>query len=350
MEYYGNTYCISARELVDSGVMSIPNYKQLAYRGQLQVVRQGKGLGNCALVAVESLPDTYRQKVRALFPDEAKTRLAQWVCSNFETDQAAVCFFHSKEQTGIDLPREKAAEYVINASVLNTCIKLYERASEYRKLMGEKYSWEMMAATIEVLREQFGHTLPGSTLRFRKKVAEYKRNGYACLISGKFGNQSARKVDYKTERLILSIAVLPNTPFNTSVHDLYIQFVFGDLDVWDPQTGELFNPEDFTDRKGNPKELSETTVSNYLNKPKNRVLIEHRLNTWTTFMHEQMPHMHRHAPEFSFSKISFDDRDLPRKLRDTKARPKAYYAYDVASQCVVSIAYNPRKNVDLVID
>ena len=67
-------------------------------------------------------------------------------------------------------------------------------------------------------------------------------------------------------------------------------------------------------------------------------------------MHEVMPHVHRHAPEFSFSKISFDDRDLPRKLADTKSRPKAYYAYDVASQCVVGYAYNRNKNTDLVID
>ncbi|MEI3469564.1 MAG: hypothetical protein V8Q76_13180 [Bacteroides intestinalis] len=80
---------------------------------------------------------------------------------------------------------------------------MYERASTSQKLMGGKYNWEMMAAAIESLRDQFGHTLPASTLRFRKKVAEYKREGYACLISGKFGNQSARKVDHKTERLVL---------------------------------------------------------------------------------------------------------------------------------------------------
>ena len=67
-------------------------------------------------------------------------------------------------------------------------------------------------------------------------------------------------------------------------------------------------------------------------------------------MHSQRPHVHRHAPEFSFSKISFDDRDLPRKLKDTKVRPKAYYAYDVASQCVVGFAYNRNKNIDLVVD
>lgn len=350
MEYYGNTLCVSARELVDGGIMTVPNYKAMAARGRFEVVRPGKGLGNYALVAVDSLPYEYKSKVLELYPDGDKTRLAGWVRQNYEVDQAAVAFYHDRGQTGIDLPEDKVKEYVTNASVLNTCIKLYDRAATAQKLMGGKYNWDQMAATIESLREQFGHTLPASTLRFRKKVAEYKRDGYGCLISGKFGNQSARKVDHKTERLMLGIAVLPNKPWNTSVLEMYNMFVCGELDVYDPETGELFSPDDFTDKTGEPKALSETTINNYLNKPKNRVLIDHALNSWTTFMHEQMPHVHRHAPEFSFSKVSFDDRDLPRKLKDTKARPKAYYAYDVASQCVVGFAYNRNKNTDLVVD
>ena len=351
MEYYGNRLCISARELVDGGVMTQSNYKQMANRGRFDVVRRGGGsCNNYALVAVDSLPESYREKVEELFPGGDKVRLAGWVRSNYEVDPMANAFFYSKEQVGFELPPEKIREYVTNASVLNCCIRLYERASTSQKLMGGKYNWEMMAAAIESLRDQFGHTLPASTLRFRKKVAEYKREGYACLISGKFGNQSARKVDHKTERLILGIAILPNKPYNSSVWEMYNSFVCGELEVYDPETGELFNPDDFTDKNGEPLVLSEATISNYLNKPKNRVLIEHALMSFTTFMHEQMPHVHRHAPEFSFSKISFDDRDLPRKLKDTKIRPKVYYAYDVTSQCVVGYAYNRNKNVDLVVD
>ena len=123
-----------------------------------------------------------------------------------------------------------------------------------------------------------------------------------------------------------------------------------ELDVYDPTTVELFHPDDFCDKSGEPQVLRESTVVHYLNKPKNRLLVEHALSSYNTFYHEQAPHMHRHAPEFSFSKISFDDRDLPRKLKDTKIRPKAYYAYDVASQAVVGFAYNRNKNVDLVVD
>lgn len=351
MEYYGNRLCISMRDLVDGGIMSEPNYKQLAARGRFDVVRRGGGSAGCyALVAVDSLPQRYKDKVNEVYPGGAQARLEGWIKSNYEVDQRAAAFFFSKEKCGVALPPDKAKEYITNASVLNTCIRLYERAATAQRLFGGKYDWGMMAATIEILRKHFGHTLPASTLRFRKKVNDYKANGYPCLISGKFGNQCARKVDYKTERLILGIAILPNKPWNTNVLELYNSFVTGELDVYDPETGEMFNPDDFTDKDGEPKVLSEATITNYLNKPKNRILIDKATMSYTTFMHETMPHMHRHRPEFSLSKVSFDDRDLPRKLKDTRIRPKAYYAYDVASDCCIGFAYNRAKSVDLVVD
>jgi hypothetical protein len=350
MEYYGNTLCISARELVDGGIMTASNYKQLSARKRINVVRSGKGQGRYALVAVDSIPTIYRKMVDELYPVGDTVRLEGWITSNYETDQAAVAFFNDRAKTGLDLTQEKVKEYVVNASVLNTCIKLYNRASASKKLMGEKYAWEKMATTIKTLKEKFGHTLPASTMRFRKKVAEYKKFGYACLISGKFGNQSARKVDHKTERLILGLAVLPNKPFNTSVLELYNSFVCGEIEVYDPETGELFNPDDFTDKSGEPKVLSESTITNYLNRPKNKVLIEHELMSYTTFMHEQMPHMHRHAGEFSLSQITMDDVDLTRKLKDTKQRVHAYYAYDVVSQCVIGASYARKKDEILVLD
>lgn len=350
MEYYGNTLCISARELVDGGIMTASNYKQLSARKRINVVRSGKGQGRYALVAVDSIPTIYRKMVDELYPGGDTVRLEGWITSNYETDQAAVAFFNDRAKTGLDLTQEKVKEYVVNASVLNTCIKLYNHASASKKLMGEKYDWEKMATTIKTLKDKFGHTLPASTMRFRKKVAEYKKFGYACLISGKFGNQSARKVDHKTERLILGLAVLPNKPFNTSVLELYNSFVCGEIEVYDPETGELFNPDDFTDKSGEPKVLSESTITNYLNRPKNKVLIEHELMSYTTFMHEQMPHMHRHAGEFSLSQITMDDVDLTRKLKDTKQRVHAYYAYDVVSQCVIGASYARKKDEILVLD
>lgn len=328
MEYYGKTLCVSARELVDGGIMTVPNYKQLAARNRIDVVRRGSR-GGCALVSVSSLPTVYREKVEAKYGSGGEVLLRGWVMSNYELDQQAVAFFtdwaaqhHSDKATA-----EVAMKYAVNASVLNTCIRLFENAKMRKQLMGETYNWDQMTGVIETLRQELGHDLPSSTLRFRKKVNEYKAKGYGCLISSKFGNQNKRKVDWKTERLLLGIAILPNKPFNTSVHEMYNSFVTGELDVYDPETGEALNPDDYVDKKGDPLELSESTIANYLNKPQNKVLIEHALSGWTTFMHEQMPHMHRHGGEWSLSQITMDDVDLTRKLKDTKLRVHAYYAY-----------------------
>ena len=341
MEYYGNKLCISYPEFVDSGIVSVANYKQLAARGRIDVVRHGGGArGCCALIAIDSLPSKYKAAVEKKYPGGDEVRIKTWVLSNYEMDQAAVAFFHDRSKTGIDLDEKKKREYIINASVLNCCIKLYERARDSQRLFGGRYNWDMMTKTIETLRKELGHTLPASTLRFRKKVNDYKRNGYGCLISGKFGNQSARKVDYKTKQLVRGLAVLPNKPYNSNVHEMYISFVCGELDVYDPKTGELFNPDDFT----------ESTINNKLNEPATKMLIEKSLSSWSTFMHEQMPYMHRHSGHFSLSQITMDDVDLTRKLKDTKQRVHAYYAYDVVSQCVIGASYARKKDERLVVD
>ena len=351
MEYYSNKLCISYNELVDGGIMTASNYNNLTYRKKVKVVRHGGGAnGCCALIAIDSLPTKYKEAVEKMYPGGDEVRIKTWVLSNYEIDQAAIAFFHDRSKTGIDLDEKKKREYITNASVLNCCIKLYERARDSQRLFGGKYNWDMMTKTIETLREELEHTLPASTLRFRKKVNDYKRNGYGCLISGKFGNQSARKVDYKTKQLVRGLAVLPNKPYNSNVHEMYISFVCGELDVYDPKTGELFNPDDFTDKNGDPKYLSESTINNILNEPATKMLIEKSLSSWSTFMHEQMPYMHRHSGHFSLSQITMDDVDLTRKLKDTKQRVHAYYAYDVVSQCVIGASYARKKDERLVVD
>lgn len=350
MEYYGNMWCISARELVDGGIVSQSNYQNWVNRKRIDVVRRGGGAsGQYALVAVDSLPRDYRAKVEELYPNAKLTHLVCWVRSNYEIDQSAVAFFHSREQAGLDLPPEKIKEYVVNASVLNCCIRLYERAATAQKMFGGKYNWDEMAASIKALQMELGHTLPASTLRFRKKVNEYKRDGYGCLISGKFGNQSARRVTLKVERLVISLACQENQPYNKSVWEQYIMFVTGELDVWSYITGELYNPDDFVDKDGEPLYLSESTINNILNKPNNKMLIEQRLRSNTTFMHEQMPHVHRHGGDFSLSQITMDDVDLKRRMPGNKY-VHVYRAWDVVSQCVVGVSYSRGKDQGLVVD
>lgn len=350
VEYYEGRLCIPAKELVERGLVSEANYKKMAIRKKLDIARTARGLGNYALVAVDTLPAAMKEAVKRAYPNLRIVRLVNWVRENYDYDQRAYAFFSDPEQCGVELPRRHVREYTVNAGVISAAVALYNSAKAQHTVMGEAYDWDMMAEAIDVLKQEYGHTLPTSTLRFRKKVAEFRKKGYACLISGKFGNQSARKVDHRTERLILGLAVLPNKPFNSNVHDMYLSFVCGELEVYDPETGELFCPDDFTLKNGEPKTLSEGTINNVLNAPKNKLMVEHALSTYTTFMHEQMPHMHRHSGRFSLSQITMDDVDLTRKLKDTKQRVHAYYAYDVVSQCVLGASYGRKKDENLVVD
>ena len=351
MEYCDNKLCISVRELEADGILTGDYCRQLARRNKLKIARRGGGKGNCAMVVVESLPTPYLDQVKEKHPCANAVLLLCWNLSNYELDQAAVTYFidWASRQRSDKASDELAQKYAVNASVLNTCIRLYNRSRDYRRLMGEKYNWDMMATTIETLREEFGHDLPASTLRFRKKVNEYKQCGYECLISGKFGNQNKRKTTYKDERLVMSLRVLPNQPYGSDVHEMYIQFVCGELEVWDFETGEIFDPDDFVDKNGNPKELSKSTIRNILNKPSNKLLVEHSLRSYTTFMHEQMPHMHRHGGEWALSQITMDDVDLPRRMKGNEY-VHAYYAYDVVSQCRIGMAYGRGKDDALVVE
>lgn len=367
MEYYGKILCISKEDLtrddrpkvggyqiddIKAPVMSESYYKQLVFRGKIRVIRKGIGRGVTALVAVESLPEKYRKKVEEKYGNMRLEILRHWFLVHWVVDDAARTFYTRKSITlGENFDLEKQQECVLNASAIQAVLRLMDDVKMKRAVMqGERLCWEEMAGAINFYQAEFGHTLPLSVNRFKKKVLEFKEKGYEALISKKFGNQNTRLVNVKIEKLLVSIAARPNRPWNTSVCDMYNQFVRGELEMFNPETGEIYNPADFTDKKGNPIELSPSTVQYYLTLPKNLALIDKQQMSWTTFMHEQRPHVHRESPEYSFSKVSFDDRDLPRKLKDSKQRSKAYYAYDVASQCVVGFAYSRKKDVDLVVD
>lgn len=349
MEYFNNQLCISAREL--AAVMTPACYDKLVIRDKVTVARPGKGRGNYALVVVDSLPDKYKEKVNELYPEGGTMKLHEWFKNNYTISAEARSFYSGfRFDNGTPLPPEKVNEYTVNASVILAIQSLMSNTKALRKAQpGGRVQWEEMAGAVAYFKQEYGHTLPESTLRFRKKVAEFNKTGYSCLISGKFQNQNSRKVNYKTERLILSLDSLPERPFNTTVAELYNAFVCGELDVYDPETGELFNPDDFADKNGDPIALSETTVANYLNNPKNLALRSKQHDSAWDFNNKYRPHHNRKSPVWAFSKISLDDRDLPRKMADGN-RVKAYYAYDVASGCVVGYAHSRLKTTDLFID
>lgn len=383
MEYYGKILCISYNDLTydDRPVMvngkadysrsrtlkgvhpstlseeelapilSVPNYKKLAAKKEINVVRPGKGLGSYALVEIATMPLRFQERIKLKYEDMKEDVIRNWLGSHYHIDAKAREFYtRFRFDNGDALPPEHIQEYTVNASVIEAVMRAMEDATFMRKAMkAGPVNWGELAGAISYYQAEFGHTLPVSSNRFKKRVNDFKANGYESLISRKFMNQNRRKVTYDIERLLLSIDAQPEQPFNTTVWEQYNMFVQGDLELYDPETGEVLNPADFTDKDGNPLVLSPATVANYLNNPKNKALRgKLHMSQWD-FNNAYRPYHLRSIGEYALSKVSLDDRDLPRPMKDGN-RVKAYYAYDVVSGAVVGYAYNRYKTTELFLD
>lgn len=353
MEYHGKILCISFQDLTEGpdAIMSVPNYKKLAAAGKINVVRGGRGLGGYALVEVATMPKRFQEKIREKYGDMKEDILKNWFGSHFRINSKARSFYtRYRFDNGDALPPEHINEYTINASVIEAVIALMNDTVLMRKAMkGAAVNWGEMAGAISYYQEEFGHTLPMSANRFKKRVNEFQAGGYESLISRKFRNQNRRKVTLGIADLIRGLGAMAEHPYDTVVAEMYNQFVMGELEVYDPESGELFNPEDFRDKEGNPTVLSKGTIANYLKQPKTKALLAKVHQTQWDFNNSYRPyHLRRHG-EFSLSKISLDDRDLPRPMHDN-TKVKAYYAYDVVSGAVVGYAYNRKKTRDLFLE
>lgn len=383
MEYYGKILCISYNDLTYDDrpvmvngkadysrsrtlkgvhpstlseeelapIMSIPNYKKLAAKEKINVVRSGRGLGGYVLVEIATMPLRFQERIKLKYGDMKEDVIRNWLGSHYHIDAKAREFYtRFRFDNGDALPPEHIQEYTVNASVIEAVMRAMEDATFMRKAMkAGPVNWGELAGAISYYQAEFGHTLPVSSNRFKKRVNDFKANGYESLISRKFMNQNCRKVTYDIERLLLSIDAQPEQPFNTTVWEQYNLFVQGELELYDPETGEVLNPADFTDKDGNPLVLSPATVANYLNNPKNKALRgKLHMSQWD-FNNAYRPYHLRSIGEYSLSKVSLDDRDLPRPMKDGN-RVKAYYAYDVVSGAVVGYAYNRYKTTELFLD
>lgn len=383
MEYYGKILCISYNDLTYDDrpvmvngkadysrsrtlkgvhpstlseeelapIMSIPNYKKLAAKEKINVVRSGRGLGGYVLVEIATMPLRFQERIKLKYGDMKEDVIRNWLGSHYHIDAKAREFYtRFRFDNGDALPPEHIQEYTVNASVIEAVMRAMEDATFMRKAMkAGPVNWGELAGAISYYQAEFGHTLPVSSNRFKKRVNDFKANGYESLISRKFMNQNRRKVTYDIERLLLSIDAQPEQPFNTTVWEQYNLFVQGELELYDPEIGEVLNPADFTDKDGNPLVLSPATVANYLNNPKNKALRgKLHMSQWD-FNNAYRPYHLRSIGEYSLSKVSLDDRDLPRPMKDGN-RVKAYYAYDVVSGAVVGYAYNRYKTTELFLD
>lgn len=333
--------------------MSFAYYKQLAHKSRINVIKRGCR-NNPAQIEYDSLPLKYRQMYEAQHGDPHKCKVENSFKTRIHADADALAFFSrytlENGDTLLTAKPEVVREYSVNAAVLNAIKETVASKKGYRRTMSVGQMWDRITETIhdQEITQDFPHSLPTNVTALRRKYNKYINEGYAGLIHAGFCNDNSRKVSVLIEKLIMSLYVLQNKPFGADVYDMYNLFITGKIEVYDKKTGELFNRAMFM-RNGIPIELSQSTIWNYLNSNSNRAIVDSMRNDSLYNKRVHRPHHHRHNPYCSFSKVSMDDRDLPRKMHEG-GRVKAYYAYDVTSGCVVGRSYSRSKDDALFLE
>ncbi|QYS86336.1 hypothetical protein JJC03_15660 [Flavobacterium oreochromis] len=265
----------------------------------------------------------------------------------FQFDAEAVRYYAAFKRNGSALKSDEQERYIINASVMQAVIKLEQKRIEERiRMRGSLrgimetliYDVESFQHTLKV-KYKTEHTLPTSK-RFKDALKDFKENSYYSLIKDPngTGKQNARKVDERVEMIFNALFKNQiHKPTPTEVARNYEAFLNGYAQVFNEDTGELYNPKEF-------KKLSQATIINYINKWENRIATHHeRSGDRQKFMGKYKPHHQLDLPTLAGELISIDDRQPPFVYNQNGDRMWFYLGLDVASRCFTTFVYGKTK-------
>lgn len=358
--YQNHILSIPARLLYeDWGLMSYKTYNVYCTRGKLIRTKEGRGQGNEAWVSFHDLPvvkgvDLKEFCVRMLGKPENANVVVNHLEQYILPDPKAIDFFAGhRKPNGKPLKFDEQREKATSAMILNAIETIFKDKISCNRIFGKKKTkiWQNISEAVNALNPDKWHfNLPNNARSLQRRYNEYLANRYMTFIHKGEGSDNARVVTAEMERLFIGLHCLPNKPYIASTYDMYLQFLGGAVEVFDYRTGEVFDRNDFYDENRQAMEVSEATIWNYLNKPENQLIIAKFRNGDYDFSHKMRPHVNRHAPMFSMSKISLDDRDIMHTKLPDGSKVMAYYAYDVMSTAMIGVAHSKSKNHDLFID
>lgn len=209
MEMFNGKIAVTVAELTDNAngdaVMSMSQYRHSIARQKVTVLRRGC---NCtpALIEYDSLPERFQKAFVAKYGDPHEL-------SRDDKPHLAMNAEAREYYAGVTLPdgkhltQELIEEYALNASVLDLLRDGLMAQKAGRKRLGNTtpVSWDGIWQTSEMLREEFGHKLPASKESLRRKLDDYMKKGFECLISKKLGNSNTLKVPEAGGKLMIAL-------------------------------------------------------------------------------------------------------------------------------------------------
>lgn len=196
-EFHKNTLTVPASYLYEEEIMTQSNYKLMCHRGIINKVREGKGLGNYALVDFESIPERFRVKIVEKLGYPPKKQTQSLLMKYYRTDYEAIDFFATyKIDEYRTLPVENQEQYTADAEMLQALDIYLKEMAAFRKSRGGSLTniWDEAAKAVAELKAEKKHKLPGTARRLKDKLADFKKDSYKSLISEKFQWTNASKV------------------------------------------------------------------------------------------------------------------------------------------------------------
>ena len=227
MQYYNNILTVEAGWMIEQGVMSATNYRNLANRGDIQVVRRACR-NTPALVAYDSMPDRYKQAITERVGNVRQAARQNVLEGLIEHSATASEYF---ENYMIDddrhLPADKRREYYTNAIVLEAVGRLMESRNAKRKALGNRATrcWDEMSEAVQDLDlTKWPHTLPANARSLERKYDRFVAEGYASLVHKAYttGSKNAAKVaDENQKAMLVTFMSDPRNLDNAQVAKLY---------------------------------------------------------------------------------------------------------------------------------
>ncbi len=311
--------------------LTMNDYKNDLRRGDLAMARRGYN-GN-TIIDVRSIRRPERiAAIEAKFGPREQSEQAALYQAKPDTE-ARLFYTAYRKADGTPLEARLIEQYTNRASLLEALkrgleTQRAERARVGKKVkMGEWYQEAM--AWYNGQREQYPCAEISNARSFERVFKAYCNEGYSSIVSKAIGNDNSRKVSVKTENLIVALWRTNGKPFKERVWELYMEFVTGDRELYDKETGEVFRPDDFR-HKGRTLELSQATVWAYLSQVMNTTAVYADRNGNFAYQNTLRPKHMRKLGQYSLSKISMDDVALSRQTWDGKWVYK-YMAVDVLS-------------------
>ena len=229
-EYYNNKlgvkiiFLISDPNKKHNDSISVISYR--AIRGRMDSKNcsekrlRRSSIGHGALILFNSISQEWRDMLTIKFGSPKEENKKSWFAQHYISDKEAFNFYvgyRYGENNKKRLKPEFIEQYVFNASVLNTVIKMKNNRKAYARALGatKVNIWRSLSNDVNAFQD-VAHDLPTTPDSLRRKTKAYQLKGYEALISGKLKTRNATKINIKEQKALLDELINKHTNLETT--------------------------------------------------------------------------------------------------------------------------------------